>query len=50
MSKVGKAPIEIPEEVELELEDGTVTARGENGLEVYSGVRPGFRHCRDRRR
>jgi large subunit ribosomal protein L6 len=33
MSKVGKAPIEIPEGVELTVEDGTVKAKGENGLE-----------------
>jgi large subunit ribosomal protein L6 len=42
MSKVGKAPIEIPEEVELELEDGTVTARGENGLEFTQEYDPDF--------
>jgi len=33
MSKVGKAPIDIPEGVELSLGEGTVTARGEGGLE-----------------
>ncbi len=42
MSKVGKAPIEIPEEVELELDDGTVTARGENGLEFTQNYDPDF--------
>ena len=33
MSKVGKAPIDIPEGVELAVEDGAVTAKGQNGLE-----------------
>ncbi len=42
MSKVGKAPIEIPEGVELELDDGTVTARGENGLEFTQNYDPDF--------
>lgn len=33
MSKVGKAPIEIPEEVEVTVRDGTVQVKGNNGLE-----------------
>ena len=33
MSKVGKAPIDIPEGVKLTVEDGVVTAKGKKGLE-----------------
>ncbi|MFP4135429.1 MAG: 50S ribosomal protein L6 [Candidatus Acetothermia bacterium] len=42
MSKVGKAPIEIPEEVELSLEEGAVTARNEDGLEFTQNYDPDF--------
>ena len=42
MSKVGKAPIDIPEGVELSLGDGTVTAKGKDGLEFTQNYDPDF--------
>jgi len=42
MSKVGKAPIDIPEEVELSLGEGTVTAKNEAGLEFTQEYDPDF--------
>lgn len=42
MSKVGKAPIDIPEGVELSLEEGTVTAKNEDGLEFTQEYDRGF--------
>ncbi|MBS3764938.1 50S ribosomal protein L6 [Candidatus Bipolaricaulota bacterium] len=42
MSKVGKAPIDIPEGVELSLDDGVVTARNESGLEFSQEFDPDF--------
>lgn len=42
MSKVGKAPIEIPEGVELSLGDRTVTARDGDGLEFTQEFDPDF--------
>ncbi|MFB6217404.1 MAG: 50S ribosomal protein L6 [Candidatus Aenigmatarchaeota archaeon] len=42
MSKVGKAPIDIPEGVDLRVEDGAVTAKGENGLEFTQEYDTGF--------
>ncbi|MCF7875943.1 50S ribosomal protein L6 [Candidatus Bipolaricaulota bacterium] len=42
MSKVGKAPIDIPEGIELSLDDGTVTAKNEDGLEFTQEYDRGF--------
>lgn len=42
MSKVGKAPITIPESVDLTVEDGMVKARNEDGLEFTQEYDPNF--------
>lgn len=42
MSKVGKTPIDIPEGVELSVEEGAVTAKGKSGLEFTQEYDPDF--------
>ena len=42
MSKVGKAPIEIPEGVEVSVKDATVTAKNETGQEFTQEYEPDY--------